>query len=347
VQILSQIEVGPDEFLAAASAEAALSGAVASVQRFTTSNRHYVYDVKLTDGRSAVVRIGLPGQRDALEAAARWSDRLRPLGIPLPEVLARDLTSEFPFIILERLRGTDLRRVIHKLSLPAQGHIAGMVATVQALVANLPSEGRFGFAMDAGLAPYIRWSDVLAQSLVQSRAAIRRAGLMDEAAADAVERRFARYAKRLDGIASTPFLPDTAVRNVIVSEGGLFAGIVDIDRLCWGDPRYASARAAMTLLNMGCRPPMPKPGWRCRAARRMPDSGSTSRSAASPSWRISVRRAAATRSPSPRRIATGWRRFWSGYSRVSIARLYNNRQARYNAAGEPGAGLARFQSLSR
>jgi aminoglycoside phosphotransferase (APT) family kinase protein len=251
VQILSQIEVGPDEFLAAASAEAALSGAVASVQRFTTSNRHYVYDVKLTDGRSAVVRIGLPEQRDALEAAARWSDRLRPLGIPLPEVLARDLTSEFPFIILERLRGTDLRRVIHKLSLPAQGHIAGMVATVQALVANLPSEGRFGFAIDAGLAPYIRWSDVLAQSLVQSRAAIRRAGLMDEAAADAVERRFARYAKRLDGIASTPFLPDTAVRNVIVSEGGLFAGIVDIDRLCWGDPRYASARAAMTLLNMG------------------------------------------------------------------------------------------------
>ncbi|MGB8840746.1 MAG: aminoglycoside phosphotransferase family protein [Aliidongia sp.] len=251
MQNLQQIEVGPDEFLAAASAEAALNGAVASVKRFPTSNRHYVYDVKLTDGRSAVVRIGLPEQRDALDAAARWSDRLRPLGIPLPEVLARDLTSEFPCIILERLRGTDLRRVVHKLSLPALGHIAGMVATVQALVANLPSEGRFGFAMDAGSAPYIRWSDVLAQSLAQSRSAIRRASLMDEAAADEVERRFARYVKRLDGTPSTPFLPDTTVRNVIVSEGGLFSGIVDIDRLCWGDPRYAPARAAMTMLNMG------------------------------------------------------------------------------------------------
>ena len=251
MQFLQQIGVGPDEFLAAASAEAALNGAVAAVRRFPTSNRHYVYDVKLTDDRSAVVRIGLPEQRDALEAAARWSDRLRPLGIPLPEVLARDLTSEFPFIILERLRGADLRTVIHKLSLPALGHIAGTIATVQALVGRLPSEGRFGFAMEAGLAPYIRWSDVLAQSLAQSRSAIRRVGLMEETAADEVERRFAKLAKQLDDVPSTPFLPDTTVRNVIVSEGGLFSGIVDVDRLCWGDPRYAPARSAMQLLNMG------------------------------------------------------------------------------------------------
>jgi aminoglycoside phosphotransferase (APT) family kinase protein len=251
VQYLQQIEVGPDEFLAAASAEAALNGAVAAVRRFPTTNRHFVYDVKLTDGRSAVVRLGLPEQRDSLEASARWSDRLRPLGIPLPEVLARDLTSEFPFIILERLRGTDLRTVIHKLSLPAQGHIAGTVAAVQALVGRLPSEGRFGFAMDAGLAPYIRWSDVLAQSLAQSRTAIRRAGLMEENAADEVEKRFAKLAKRLDDVPSVPFLPDTTVRNVVVSEAGLFAGIVDVDRLCWGDPRYAPARTAMQLLNMG------------------------------------------------------------------------------------------------
>jgi aminoglycoside phosphotransferase (APT) family kinase protein len=251
VQSLPQTEIGPDEFLAAASAEAALNGAVAAVRRFPTSNRHYVYDVKLTDGRSAVVRIGLPEQRDALEASARWSDRLRPLGIPLPEVLARDLTSEFPFIIMERLRGSDLRKVIHRLPLPVLGQIAGTVASVQALAARLPGAGRFGFAMEAGLAPYIRWSDVLAQSLAQSRSAIRRAGLMEERAADEVERRFALQARRLDDIPSTAFLPDTTVRNVIISEGGVFSGLVDVDRLCWGDPRYAPARTAMAMLNMG------------------------------------------------------------------------------------------------
>jgi aminoglycoside phosphotransferase (APT) family kinase protein len=251
VKNLQQIEVGPDQFLAAASAEAALNGAVAAVRRFPTSNRHFVYDVTLTDGRSAVVRIGLPEQREALEAAAGWSDRLRPMGIPLPEVLARDLTSEFPFIILERLRGADLRTVIHRLSLPALGHIAGTVATVQALAARLPSAGRFGFAMAAELAPYLRWSDVLAQSLALSRTSIRRAGLMAETAVDEVERRFARVAERLDDLPATPFLPDTTVRNVIVSESGLFAGIVDVDRLCWGDPRYAPARTAMAMLNMG------------------------------------------------------------------------------------------------
>src|SRR5271154_6952076 len=95
-----RLAVGPDETLAAASVEAALGGAVASVKRFPTSIRHFVYDVLLPDGRRAVVRIGLPDQRDIFTAAATWSDRLRPLGFPLPEILARDLTSEFPSLIL-------------------------------------------------------------------------------------------------------------------------------------------------------------------------------------------------------------------------------------------------------
>ena len=52
-------------------------------------------------------------------------------------------------------------------------------AAVQALAGRLPSEGRFGFAAEPERAPYIRWSDVLAQALAQGRSAIRAAGLMD------------------------------------------------------------------------------------------------------------------------------------------------------------------------
>ncbi|HVJ52242.1 MAG TPA: phosphotransferase [Aliidongia sp.] len=246
-----RLGVGPDETLAAASVEAAMGGAIASVTRFETSIRHFVYDVQLTDGRRAVVRLGLPEQREAIAAAAAWSDRLRPMGFPLPAILARDLESAFPFLILERLWGTDLRHAIARLPLPALGQIAGTIAALQTLAARLPSEGRFGYATEAALAPYVRWSDVLAQSLAQSRSAIRHAGLMDESAVDEVERRFARMAPQLDRVPSVPFLPDTTTRNVIVGEDGSFSGLVDIDRLCWGDPRYAPARTAMSLLNEG------------------------------------------------------------------------------------------------
>ncbi len=245
------LAVGPDETLAAATVEAVLGGAVASVERFPTSIRHFVYDVTLTDGRRAVVRIGLPEHRDAMAAAASWSDRLRPLGFPLPAILARDLASEFPSLILERLWGTDLRTIIAKLPPPVLGQLAGTVAALQMLAARLPSEGRFGYAVEPGLAPYVRWSDVIAQSLAQSRDSIRQGGLMDEAAVDEVERRFARLAGQLDRQPSVPFLPDTTTHNVIVGEDGSFSGIVDVDRLCWGDPRYAAARAAMSLLNAG------------------------------------------------------------------------------------------------
>ena len=39
-------------------------------------------------------------------------------------------------------------------------------------------------------------------------------------------------------------LHDTTTKNVIVTPDGRFSGIVDIDDLCWGDPRFA---AALTL----------------------------------------------------------------------------------------------------
>lgn len=38
-----------------------------------------------------------------------------------------------------------------------------------------------------------------------------------------------------------PFLHDTTTKNVIVSPEGAFSGIVDVDDLCFGDPRYVTA----------------------------------------------------------------------------------------------------------
>ena len=41
----------------------------------------------------------------------------------------------------------------------------------------------------------------------------------------------------LDALSPVPFLHDTTTKNVIVTPEGSFSGIVDVDDLCFGDPR--------------------------------------------------------------------------------------------------------------
>lgn len=247
---LPPTEVGPDEFLAAAIAEAALNGAAAGVRRFEGSARHHVFDVQLTDARRVVVRLGQPEHRDAIRNAARWSDRLKPLGVPLPRILARDLTLEFPSLILERLEGEPLIGLIDKLTPSVLGLIAGSLAEMQHKVATgLKGAERYGWASEPEAAPYVRWSDVLAQELAEARVAIQSAGLMDEGLVDAVERRFARHAGSLDAIPALAFIAEPPTRDAIVTEAGRFSGLVDVDRMGWGDPRFVIARTLIDLMD--------------------------------------------------------------------------------------------------
>ena len=45
----------------------------------------------------------------------------------------------------------------------------------------------------------------------------------------------------IDSIPPTPFLHDATTKNVLVTAKGAFSGIVDVDDLCFGDPRYPAA----------------------------------------------------------------------------------------------------------
>jgi hypothetical protein len=57
--------------------------------------------------------------------------------------------------------------------------------------------------------------------------------------------------QEIDAIAPTPFLHDTTTKNVIVTSEGAFSGIVDVDDLCFGDPRYPAALTLAVLMACG------------------------------------------------------------------------------------------------
>lgn len=222
-----------------------------TAQRFTTGNRHYVYEVQFAKRLPVVVRIGDPSARAEMEGALHLSGLLRPQGVPLPTIIAESVGSEVPWLVLERLPGTDLGEVISDLSEERLDRIAEQVAHAQAIASRTPTASRYGYAVRPEQAPHSAWSKVLDASLDRSRQRIKAAGLFGPTLVDIVQGKVAAQREQLDQIASTPFLHDTTTKNVIVTSEGHFSGIVDVDNLCFGDPRYPAALTLAVLLAYG------------------------------------------------------------------------------------------------
>lgn len=244
-------EIGPSEFLAASIAEGVTRGGIAEVRHSPTRRYRHLYDVGLTDGRRVIVRIGLAEERAAITQTAFWTDQLRPLGVPVPEILARDLTSLFPSLVTERLPGSRLGRALPRLTRPLRGALAGTLADQQTRVARYPGGGRFGWSSDPDSLPHASWSACLTEVVATNAPWIRDAGLGDVAAMIDIRRRFEQAASALDAVIAMPFLPDPATASAVVRDDGQLSGFVDIDELCWGDPRFAIAATYVALVNGG------------------------------------------------------------------------------------------------
>jgi hypothetical protein len=149
------------------------------------------------------------------------------------------------------LPGTDLGDVIRHLSDSNLAVIAMKVAQAQKIASKTMSSTRYGYGVEPSNAPHERWSQVLLDNLTRSRRRIAAAKLFDEDVAHAVAKMVAASRAELDALAPTPFLHDTTTKNVIVTQGGSFSGIVDVDDLCFGDARYVIALTLASLMASG------------------------------------------------------------------------------------------------
>ncbi|MBV8167617.1 MAG: aminoglycoside phosphotransferase family protein, partial [Alphaproteobacteria bacterium] len=244
--------MGPDVSAPTSLAEAAACRAAGApprtIRRFSTGLDHYVFEATFADRPPLVVRLGDPHRRARMAAGLRLHGALRDRGVPLPEIVAAALDDPWPWIVLERLAGTDLGAVIDGLSQPILERIAARVSDAQAIVATLPSAGRYGYAADPYGAPLATWSRVLDANLARARPRLLATRLFDPSVVDVVAHRVGDLRSRLDALPAVPFLHDTTTKNVIVTADGVFSGVVDVDDLCFGDPRYAPALTLAALL---------------------------------------------------------------------------------------------------
>lgn len=237
----------PTAELAAFAAEMAVKRVPTGMSRFPTGTGHYVFEARFADGPPIVLRMGRAEQREEMARGFALARRVAALGVPLPAHIADGLDQPLPWTAMERLPGTDLGAVIRTLSPSALETIAERVAAAQSAVTRFETAGRYGFAARAEDAPHQRWSDVVEASLARSARRIESAGLFPMEPLDTVARLIERHRHALDAIPATPFLHDTTTKNVIVTETGRFSGIVDVDDLCFGDPRFAPALTLAAL----------------------------------------------------------------------------------------------------
>lgn len=243
----------PTEQDAAAIIQAVLHETAHTITRFPTGLCHYVYDVVTASQAAVVVRIA-PGTAEGLAGAVYWSHRLRPLGVPLPRLLYADLQAQaapFPFLLLERLPGTDLGQVYAQLSRTAKRAVVTDLVRAQARVEELPLGRGFGYvgSFEAPF-PQRTWTEVLLASLARSRARLQQAAVFDPAVVNRVHATLPRFARYLAGVRPRAFLDDTTTKNVLVHEGSL-SGIVDVDVVCFGDPVWTIGLTQMALLSSG------------------------------------------------------------------------------------------------
>jgi aminoglycoside phosphotransferase (APT) family kinase protein len=218
-------------------------------ERFPTGNCHFVFDVITESRRNVVVRIAKPENRNFLESAVFWNKLLYQKGVPVPEILAADLTStDFPYIILERLKGKDLGLIYPQLSKFEKQSLARELAKIQRLVATLPRANSFGFLGNYETISFCRtWTGVLQNSLERSRGRIKSGGIFQTAAVDRVEEKLSKYEGYFSQIEPVAFLDDITTKNVIVNDGKL-SGVVDTDWVCFGDSLFTIALTRMSLL---------------------------------------------------------------------------------------------------
>jgi aminoglycoside phosphotransferase (APT) family kinase protein len=77
------------------------------------------------------------------------------------------------------------------------------------------------------------------------------AKLFDEGVVDTIANMVSTARVELNALPPVAFLHDTTTKNVIVTPSGSFSGIVDVDDLCFGDPRYVIALTLASLMAFG------------------------------------------------------------------------------------------------
>lgn len=209
------------------------------VERCAVGQGNYVYIVECA-GVKYVVRCSV--EHNAYQDTIYWLEKLAPLDIPIPKVIAKGKFDEYEYLILTYFEGKDIGLVYAQLSDDDKKEIAKEIVSIQDKVAALTLEK---------LEPDWSWRTTVEDMLERSRERIVKNGYFDAEKVDRLWELMKPLEDYFASIKPVAYLDDVSTKNLLIHNGRI-SGIVDIDWMGIGDKLTYVALTNMALLNMEC-----------------------------------------------------------------------------------------------
>jgi Ser/Thr protein kinase RdoA (MazF antagonist) len=226
---------------------------ITGIRRFPSGHCNFVYELSTDSGQMFVLKVARRDRVNFLAGALYWQPWLETLGVVIPKVVAFDLSMEkheFPFVIYQRLPGTDLLNVYPQLKPQEKAQIAARVTEMNMRVARIPSIDGYGGVLSHGdNGVWQSWEEVVHCYLATWEDFLP-ASDPDHALLAGFAARLHRFDEYFRTIRPTAFLEDLTLANVII-ENGIFSGIVDVEEVAMGDPVIAIGHTKALLIRYG------------------------------------------------------------------------------------------------
>lgn len=163
---------------------------------------------------------------------------LKSLGLPVPTVIQTDVTMKkhpFPYTILRKIEGRDLRYEIEKMTKEQLIKLAKEIVSIQKKVSSLPKGEGFGWVPINDKGPFSSWMEIIDRDFHTHISSVKNVISSNQIKdAELLKNGFSDYFNQVEPIC---FLDDLTIKNVMVLNG-TFQGIIDLDWVCYGDPLY-------------------------------------------------------------------------------------------------------------
>ena len=224
------------------------NGKPTEIIRNTVGLAGYVYTVVINDTKYV---IKISDDKNLILGSTYWLNKVKDFDIPIPSVIAENLSNAPYYFVMSFIPGKDLGLVYSSLSKNEKKIIAKKIIGFQKEIKKLPMAKGFG-----SLNSYedfenicFSWEESLLNDINRAEEAIIKNGIFSVEYVLKLKQIMPNFKEYFSSVKPEPFLDDITTKNVLIHEGKL-SGIIDLDWISFGDEVLFLGLVTMALLSM-------------------------------------------------------------------------------------------------